>query len=304
MDSYIRLTEDMLPMFAPMIPGWLIESRMDGTDTEFWGMNSFGIPGGAAVLKREGDEKILQYLYIAKDLRGAGRGSRFLLELIYKAHQEGCRRFVTSYMQGQYPAFEKLLLAYPFDSREEMVGSYSCTIQELTKLPYLQGRYGSISPLSKCTEESLKPFYRTLMEEGENLVELPLKKQDYLAECSAVVLEDGKPAGLLLVKREGENAVNIPLMVNYSRNLAAPIEMIRFAVQTTSKVCTPETVCHFSVINEALLQLLEKLGIKPAAKRQRCSLELSFLVSYEQQVEDKFFEELFLADYKSEILGI
>lgn len=293
MNDYFRLTENMLMEYAFMIPQWLLESRTDGTDTEFWGMESFGGPGGVAVLKREGGDKILQYLYIAEDLRGEGSGSSFLLELLYQAYREGCRRFVTSYIPGQYPEFERLLLAYPFDSEEEMVGSFGCTLQELMQLKHLQGAYGSIKPLSECTEESLKPFYRLLVETGEDLVELPLKKQDYLAECSAVVLEEGKPVGLLLVKKEGEQGLDIPLMVNLSRNIAAPIEMIRFAVQTAGRVCPPETVCRFAVVNGTLLQLLEKIGIKPAAKRQRRALELSYFDAYEQEV-DRFIEQIMM----------
>lgn len=301
MDYFFRLTEEMLSAYEPMIPRWLLESRMDGRDTEFWAMESFGIPAGVAVLKQEDGDKILQYLYIAECMRGAGRGSSFLLRLLNQAHREGCRRFVTSYMQGEYPAFERLLLAYPFDREEELVGSYRCSIQELMQLPYLQRHYGNIKPLSQCTEESLRPLYRSLVELGEDLVDLPLNKQDYLAEYSAVVLEEGKAAGLLLVKKEGEHELNIPLMVNLSRNVVATIEMICFAVQTAGRVCPPETVCSFVVINETLLKLLEKIGIKPAAKRQCRRLELSYFDAYELEVEKKVFEELIATDYINQI---
>lgn len=302
MDYFFRLTEEMLSAYEPMIPRWLLESRMDGRDTEFWAMESFGSPAGVAVLRQEDGDKILQYLYITERMRGVGRGSSFLLELMYQAHREGCRRFLTSYMQGEYPAFERLLMAYSFDQEEELIGSYRSSIQDLLQLPYLQGRYGNVKPLSQCTEESLRPLYRSLVELGEDMVDLPLKKQDYLAEFSAVTMEEGKPAGLLLVKQEGEQELSIPLMVNLSHNVAAPIEMIRFALQTASKTLPLETVCHFVVVNETLLKLLEKVGIHPAAKRMKRGLDLSYFEVYDQEVEDKLFEELLMTDYLEELL--
>lgn len=287
MDDYFRLTETNFMKYASMIPQWLIESWKDGTDTEFWGMESYGEPVGAAVLKREGSDKILQYLYIEKNSREAGRGKNFLMELLYQAYQEGCERFVTSYMPERDKEFERLLQTYPFEREEEIVGSFACTLGNVMQLPGLQGSYGSIRALSECSEESLWPFYRSLIEAGEELVELPLRKQDYLAEFSAVVLEEGKPAGMLLVQREGENRLRIPFMVNLSRNITAPVGMIRFALQAARSVCPPETVCHFAVVNGTLMQLLEKLGINEFTKRQRCVMKLSYFEMYHQKVDQK-----------------
>lgn len=274
-----------LRKYAHMIPEWLLASPKEEENRQFVGVSDFDTPCGVAVLSGEAGVLTLQYLYIAEDFRGAGRGERFLAELLFYAYHAQEQKFQVKYIPKQYPKLERLLRGYPFSYEEEMVGSFSCTLGELAGLKYLQGGYGSVRALSECTEESLRPFYREVEVRGDDLVELPLKKKDYLADCCAVAIENGKPAGILLVKKDGEKSVTIPYLLNLSSNIAAPIEMIRFALQRSSKEYPPETMCRFAVISETLFRLLEKMGITFVRKRQQGVLDLSYFAQYEQTVE-------------------
>ncbi|MBO5092802.1 MAG: GNAT family N-acetyltransferase [Lachnospiraceae bacterium] len=285
MTDYIRLQDGQLDGYAHMIPEWIMESRREGLDAEFWGMEEFGIPCGAAALWREGATKYLWHLYVAQEQRGMGKGSGFLLELLYNAYKEGCEAFAVKYIPGQFPAFERLLDAYPSSRQEEAAGSFQCALGELLSLDVLQGGYGNTRALSECTEESLRPFYRRLSELGEDIVALPVNKKEYLSDYSAVVMEEGQPAGMLLVREDMEGGVCIPMIVNLSKNIAAPIEMIRFAVQKGGRDYPPETPCRFAVVNGTLLQMLEKMGIKSGTKRCLRTIGLSYFAEYEQKAE-------------------
>ena len=285
MENYKLLEEEQLRGYAYMIPRWLLESPREGADVQFWGVEESGIPCGAAVLSGEPGILTLQYMYMDEVFRKEGRGTKFLAELLHNAYHAGKREFRVRLIPGAYPEFEKLLNGYPFRREEERIGNFSCTLEELSQIKYFQGGFGSVESLSVCTNEELSPFYQKVIAREADLVEMPLNKNDYLADCSAVFMDQGKPAGLLLVKEDGEGAVTIPLLVSLSKNLAAPIEMMRFSVQEGSRCYPPDTVCSFAVIDEALFQALEKLGMNFAKKRQRYTIELSYFADYDRRVQ-------------------
>lgn len=297
MDEYILLTEEQRREYEPMIPQWILHLEKEYVDVDFWGMRSFGSPGGVAVLSEEGKEMKLLYLYLTEEYRHTGRGSAFLQELINHAYERGCQSFVVSYIPGVYQDFEELLLQYDFHREDEKTASFSCSLQELLMIPQLQGSFKSVKSLPACSEQSLHSLYRTMMEAGEDYVDLPLRKQEYLGKCCAVAMEENQPAGLLLVKTVSEKEITIPLMVNYSHNVMAVMDMMRFALQQAQKLLPSDTSCHFDVVNESLVLLLEKLGIPITAKRQRCTLDLSYLKEIEEEVKKEIFEKLLTTDY-------
>lgn len=285
MENFILLQEEQLAAFSYMIPRWLLESDAEGVDIQFWGMTAFGTPCGAAVVSMEQDAVLLRYIYILEEFRGAGRGKRFVAELLGYAYHGQKARFEVKYIKEQYPVMEKLLIGYPFAREEEMLGSFSSRLGDLLKLPHLQGGYGSIRALSDCKQESLRAFYKEIELRGMDLVELPLKKEDYVTDCCAVTMENDRPAGLLLVREEKDKTVSIPYLLNLSKNIAAPIEMIRFALQMGSRRYQEDTICSFAVIDETLFRILEKLGITFAQRRQKRTLELAYFAQYEQEAE-------------------
>ncbi|MBQ7955261.1 MAG: hypothetical protein IJ282_05875 [Lachnospiraceae bacterium] len=283
MEQYIRLSNSEVMDYVHMIPTWLIEHTRYAEDVEFWGMKNWSVPCGVAVLTREDRIMTLKHLYIDKKYRGGGRGTRFLQQILQREYKKGETEFQVQYIPGQYPEFERLLRRYNWERKEELIGSANCTIGELAELKYLQGNYGNTKALSECTEESLHSLYQEIKDRGVALVDLPIKKEDYLAEYSAVTIEDGKPAGLLLVKKEDKDIV-ISYLVNLSSNVAAPIEMMRFVLQKGSGQYSPETKCRFAVVSETLLQLLEKIGINTIQKRQCCRMDLSWFSEAERMV--------------------
>lgn len=285
MEEYFLLEGDRIGAYAHMIPEWLFTRTEEGTEVQFWGMSDMGEPCGAAVLSGEDGVLTLQYIYIEKAYRGQGKGQRFFAELLYRAYHSPNRIFRVRYIPGEYPKLERLLSGYPFAQGEEEIGSFSCTLGELLRLKYLQGAGNNVKALSECTEESLRPLYQEIAAREDDLVEMPLNRQEYIAECSAVALENGKPAGLLLVRKDKEGEISIPYLVNYSKNITAPVDMIRFALQEGGKKYSPETICRFAVVSETLLRLLEKLGMTFGKKRQQCTLELSYFAQYEQSAQ-------------------
>jgi len=274
--EYIRqLKQKEISAYAHMIPHWLLEEALDDDCIEIWGMEERDEACGAAVITRKPDAVELLHLYIAKEYRNRGRGGRFLLELMHYAYRLGAAGFRVEYIAEQFPVMERLLRGYPMEAGEtEIAGNAEITLGELAKLKYLEGSYGRVKALSECTKDGLSALYKKIISKGLDWVSFPLRKADYLAKFSAVALENGKPAGLLLVKK-ADDGVFIPYIVNISGRITAPIEMIRFAVQKGIKEMGPDTVCHFAVINGSLLALLEKLGMK-IRKRSCATLDLSY----------------------------
>ncbi len=285
MERYSLLRAQEAADYTHMVPKWLLEEWRTKEQVQLWGMSEDGAACGVALLRSEEGTVTLLYLYLTEECRGEGRGTKFFAELLFRAYHSGAGIFQVRYIPGDYPKLERLLDGYPFVEQEEMLGVFNCKLGELAGNRYLKGSYGSVRALSRCTEEGLRLLYQEIAKKGEALVEMPIRREDYLADCSAVVLEKGKPAGLLLV-REGKNGeMEIPLLVNLSGNVAAPVEMIRFAVQTGSRKYAPETVCRFAVISEGLMQVLEKMELAGAKRRRLGSLRLSYFTRYERAAE-------------------
>lgn len=285
MEEYVLLQKDNMGAYAHMIPAWLFMKPGEEKEVQFWGMSDFKTPCGVAVLSREEEVITLQYLYVEIAHRGQGKGQRFLAELLYRARQASARIFQIGYIPGEYPKLERLLQGYPFLEQEEEITSFTCTLRELQNLKVLQGNSNHVKALSQCTEESLRPFYQELVERGDDLETVPLNRQEYVAECSAVAMDNGKPAGLLLVREDKPGEIEIPFLVSYSQNITAPVDMIRFAFQAGSRKYLPETICRFAVISETLMHLLEKMGMTFGKKRRKCILELSYFDRYESAAQ-------------------
>lgn len=274
MEDYRQIRQDEREPYASMIPAWLLERAKEDENIELWGMTDFGVVCGAAALSKEPEAVSLKHIYIKKEYRGSGRGSRFLTELLYDAYKHQAEIFYTDYVPAQYPELERLLSVYPVEIKEmETFGTAAVTLGELTGKKYLKGSCGNVKALSECTEDGLRLLYQRLVELGLDYVDLPLNKEEYLADYSAVMMEEGRPAGLLLVK--GGKEISIPYLVNLSRNAAAPLEMIRFALQKGNRELSPDTVCRFAVVSRTLLALLEKFEI-PVNKGKRVQIDLSY----------------------------
>lgn len=281
MKDYRKLRMDEVTGYAHMIPAWLMEEALEDDTIEIWGVEEFGEACGTAVIMREIDAVTLMHLYVVEEYRNCGIGSGFLLELMLYSYGLGVSQFQVKYMEEQFPELERLLRSYPMRKNDdEQIGTAVCKLGYLQGLKNLQGGYGQVKALSACTTESLACFYQKIISRGMDLVDFPLKKGEYLEDYSAVTMEDGEPAGLLLVKKT-EDGVSIPFMINLSENVAAPIEMIRFAIQKGSQDFPSDTMCYFAIINETLYMLLEKLGIV-LNKRKCVSLDLSYFEEYER----------------------
>lgn len=283
MEFVRQLEESEYDSCRRMLPAWLHENIMENDEMELWGIKDFGTICGVAVISREADFVRLCHIYVEEKYRGSGRGGRLLFELIYNAHIYGASQFIVKYIPGRYPGLQNLLRNYPMMISEETVGSVSCTLENLLTSKALVGEYKNIKSLAECPQTELSAFYREIVDKGLDWVEMPIDKKDYLADFCAVKTEGGKPTGLLLIK-EQKDGISIPLMVNVSDSVTAPIEMMRYALQKIVKTYPTNTSVHFEVVNESLLMLFERLGV--SVERRCCaSLDLSYFAESERTVD-------------------
>ncbi len=281
MGESILLNEKQLQRYVHMIPDRFLEHTWAEAALQFWGMERAGIPYAIAVTDCEGDTFMLQYIYITEKFRGMGKGTQLMTELLLYAYHAKRKSFQIRCLAGEYKKLERMLGGYPFQREEEGLGSFSCQLSELVQNPYFQGSYGNVAALADCSSKSLRAFSKKLERWGEELIELPLDKSDYLAECSSVVLEKGKIKGILLIRQEQEKKCRVCCLLSHSTHIAAPIWLLRYAIQRAGSCCPPDTLCHFEVVNKTLLRILEKMGVKAAAKRWCYTLELSYFARYE-----------------------
>lgn len=278
-DFWILKSEDMW-RFDYMIPDWILQMDPILEGITFWGMTDLNEPCGVAVTVMEDGIPTMIYLYVAPDYRRSGKAGKLIREIMYQSYKRGAHSIKVKYIPEKYPQMERLLRIFPGEKKEEFVGTACGTIEELMKLKHFQGNTGSVRALSECSQASLNSLYMQIEEQGEDLVELPLKRGEYVEECSAVIMENGVPAGLLLVKQEGDE-IKVPYMINLSSDIAAPIEMIRFALKKGSEMFPPQTYCSFVIINEILFQLLGKIGVR-TQKREVLFINLEQCKKYER----------------------
>lgn len=285
MEQLIPVTADTISSFSPFIPDLIKEEYLSGVNFLLYGITWANTACGIAVLEPDGDSVILHYLFLEEGFRGCGAGTRIFSSLLLEMYEAGYTDVTITYCPADSPAMKRILQGYPSPVTPLEKGSFSFQLKDIHDVSVLKGSYPHVVPLSQISDKNLKLLGNQLADTGNDLVPLPLRQADYLADCSAVYLEKDTPAGILLLCRDETGGLRIPLLFSSSSDSTATLEMMRFVYARGIAEFPEDTWIQIHVINDILLKLLEKITSQTADRMQKVVISLSIFDSPNLQFE-------------------
>ena len=221
---------------------------------------------GVAAVQVLDTEALLRYLYVAPDFRRMGICAELLADLGFALWESGVRSLASYYVPGEHTDFHRQMELCGADFLPSGGGAFRFPLGSLAENKSLVGEIAGVSPLSACRETELMRVGGQLKREGADLVPVPIRASDYEADCSCVYKKDGEIRALLLVKQE-EDAMDIPLLFSNAGNPAVFLMLIRFALKKGRERFSDDTLCTLRSVDEAMTRLLEKLlGVSAEAE--------------------------------------
>ena len=285
MEQLILVTADTISIFSRFIPDLIKEEYLSGENFLFYGITWENTACGIVILKPDGDSVILQYLFLEEEFRGFGVGTRIFTATLLKMYEAGYTAVTISYCPTDSPAIERILKGYPYTVTPLEKGIFSFRLKDINDASALKGSHSHVVALRQMSDMNLKLLGNQLADTGNDLVPLPLRQTDYLADCSAVYMEKDTPAGILLLCRDETGGLSIPLLYSSASDSTAALKMMCFVYERSMAEFPEDTRVQIHVIHGGLLKLLEKITGQTADRQQKVEISLSIFDLPSQQFE-------------------
>ncbi len=230
-----KIDEVNFSYYYSMLPDRFYEYMEEDKGTLIFGIENFGMAAGAAMIRRVSEDAELVWYYVNERYRGRGVGAEGLLRLMQLFRQSyGMESISVNLYAGADEEVKRLFLGYPVEKNYPAQSIFRTTAGALRASGKL-GTGGEKSvALSDLSPEKLDSLNKALAEYGKDLVPLPIKPEEYLARQSAVFMENGEPAGVLLLKKV-RREIRISLLASFANDRASVLDMIAFTVANSTR---------------------------------------------------------------------
>lgn len=256
MEMISRLSEENIEEYIELLPYEYLGIYEYAENTFMYGMSDEGIPCGIALLENENDDVIIHYL----NTYGKNKHDMysFVNFIAYELYQQGVERLIWKYLEDDDFDYKLMLANLGFVSTSDDIAVFEFSIKDLLSNDFLNTMSRDTVSLKDIGGFELKKFCAEITNEFKNIVEMPIKKELYVADCSAVYMEKNVPKGILLLQME-EDILHIPYIYSGSSNPKAIIEMMRFMFSQAKKKYSEYTICKIYVVDPLLVRIVEKV---------------------------------------------
>ncbi|MCR5099223.1 MAG: hypothetical protein K6B14_09775 [Lachnospiraceae bacterium] len=268
--------------YLPLLPVGFIEILSEDEKTLAFGIEAVGSAVGAIIVKQIAFEADITWFYVQEELRELDIHSEALLHLSELLHDSYGVSVIhmdiaagsDAYLSDMFNGFHVERTALPQCIFETTLGALSASDKIDRKST------GSMA-LSALDKKQLMSFCNELINRGLDYVFMPIDPEDYLADQSAVFMEDGSPTGILLISKQGED-LNISYMASISKSPTVISDMISFSIDKVRRF-GEDTRVTVSIVEPRIKTLLKGLlSMEPEddygfTYSQRVTLNLGFL---------------------------
>jgi len=290
MNNLIRIDENSISSFISFFPLGILDEFIENEHVELFGIvNGREAVGGIAV-RNEFPTVHLLWIYTMEDMVKRGVDTDALLDLFFVLYRQGYGDVRVVIDPETDPGIEQSLRRFKFVYRLLGRGSYISTLGEIRKNKTLKKTSSQVVSLAETTARVFNRIVDRIESSGGNLLGEGLSRRYFNEELSSIYIEGDKATGLLLVKQDDENVYRISFMYSESENILAPVEMIRHTFERADSY-GDDTVVKFDLINENLIEFVEKLVGGEVIRSKEGILDLSFLRESVKAGEDalKYF---------------
>ncbi len=285
MEKLVPVTSDTITFFSPFIPELLKEEFLINKSLFFYGIVCKNTACGVIVLEKEAYNCQLRYIFVAESFRGLGIATRIFSKLLWKLYEEGYKTVKTRYCPKSSPELHHILRGRIVRKETLSTGAFSFTLKEIKNASLLNSKAPHVVSLNDVKVLDLKKFCQQIIDSGNDIIPMPIHKEDYQSECSAVYMENGIPTGILLLQETSNESVIIPFLYSASSKSTAVLEMICFLYQKGLTQFSENTKIEMYTIAGSLTALLEKLTGLKADYQIEVTLDFSSFRYYENQIK-------------------
>ena len=221
--------------YAPLLPPFVMEEVQSGENVLIFGFENDEEAAGAAAVRFSGSLAEILWFYLDDGFRGMGIGTEsFFLMLQHLRYEYDIVEIFMELQADADPGLFRLFEGLDVRYRDLSECRFETSVGWMRSSEKLKPVSKDCIALSELSDKELRNFCDTLIKNRMALVPMPIVKEHYLPDVSAVYMKDGVPSGILLLKKNGED-MEIPYMAALNKDPLAMIEMMRFVREKTAR---------------------------------------------------------------------
>jgi len=276
-----------IDFYLSFIPQTLQQSYLMQANLLLYGIRYLDTACGVIVVEAQSENALIKYIYLAEDYRHRGMAGEALNELLFELYGAGYVTVSASYIPELYPDMHDRLWCMGFQIEEAESGFFSIPVDTLADKPLLKGKTNHVVALRDVSKMELNRLCNKLVETGYDLVDMPIRKEQYLADSSGVFMENGEPKGIILLEQDREKAdvAKVPLLYCGASSQSAPVELVRFMAQSGLEQQQHIRTCQISALSESVKEFIRKVTGSEALKKEYATYKLSNLFQYYEMAD-------------------
>lgn|GEM_PF-5878940 len=258
------LGSENISYYAPMFPKGILDEIASDEHMLMFGIEYGGVACGVVAVRALRPEASILWYYVDPDYRGFGVGREAFFELCRMMYYRYSMDSVSMELSSESdPKLKRMFMSFE--------GAYTETLPEcrfITTVGWLRSSERLIKaageknklksvPLSSVSDYEVTNFSRELRAAGMDYIEFPIDREGFLKDASAVYEESGKPVGILLLKRKGQE-FEIPYMASLSTNPLAVMDMVCFTRNASERFSDDSTI-SMNLVEDRLVKLIKGL---------------------------------------------
>lgn len=282
MEYIFRINNSNIEDYIEYIPELFLYRLEQGESYFFYGMTFADTFCGIMVLEEQGIDVLVHYMHVDESYQFFQ--SSMIEHVMYDIYQMGAQRLVWKFLEDDQ--FQTKVEGLGFQVKKDDIARFEFKIEEIKKAALFSEKAKDIISLEELDNMHLRKLGNEIVELGEDIIPMPVNKNEYLADCSAVYMEGEHAKGLLLLTRDEDEKLFIPFMFSDSSNPMAILNMMRFVFFHASQKFDESESCSMYIVEPVLVKIVEKvLGIKG---QYQCTAtrETAYIANYQHAYEE------------------
>lgn len=257
MELVMALNDDNMENYIKFIPRHFFIDYINNDNIFMYGIKEEGTECGIAVLEKSISDILIHYVYLEEDK--SMLLFTFINTIAFHMYRDGYERMVWKFLDDEEGNYRRKLDNMGFVVRQNEIAAFRFSIKQLSQVSILNAPYHNVISLKDADGLSLKKLCYEISENGKDIIDMPINKDDFITECSVVYMEKNIPKGMMLLQMDKDNTLRIPFIYSSSKQTTAIIDMMRFMFSEASKQFDENMICNAYVVEPVLVKIIEKI---------------------------------------------
>ena len=273
-----KLNESHQDEMAKLLPLEYMTDYVTEEDLFAYGMYINDELKGIALIRDEGIEVVMHYIHVSE--KNKFFLTNFIDSIAFDMYNKGAKKLVYHFLEDDADDLINTLKQNGFVVNRDEIATFEFTIKQLSEIPLMNASSNNVISLKELDNIRLRNICTDIVESGEDIVDMPLNKNEYLVDCSAVYMKEDKARGMLLLQRDKNGRLLIPYIYSNSSEPMAIVDMMKFTFNTAKQQFDENVSCRTYVVDPVLVKIVEKITMVTPRYRQSAVYDLSIMQKY------------------------